>query len=125
MIDQTGNDLDTKRVFLVKQGIFGGGWVCAPKWMSQRQVQEAIWDHVPQYVPGSAWIAVKRKHEIKEMQSPGLCGECNDRQHWLVLGGLSGFLVCGWEGMLEEQDPEFHRIRGDTLGYEQEVANDA
>lgn len=100
-IDKQGNNLDGEGVFLVKEG-FVHGWVCAPKSMTLQQVEEAI--NTQGYVPAycydlegnrSSWVPVAVTGKADpDMNSPGHCLECpDDRQHWLVCGGIAGLML--------------------------------
>jgi len=115
--DAMGNDLEEQRVFLVKRGIIGAGWVCAPKEFNQKQVQEAIWAEHIDYLPGKPYIAMKRVNKDSELMSSGNCSEDCNRQHWYVIGGLAGVMLCGWANMSEEQDEEFKLLNDNGTAY--------
>lgn len=112
--DVNGRDMSGGDVFLVQRAPIGGGWVCAPKHMTQLEVQLAVdkRDTVEPYLPdGTGWIVLARHHEEWDLRSPSLCGECSeDRQHWFVAGGLTGVFFCfmsaddGNEFKMEDQE---------------------
>lgn len=91
--DKQGNLLTSQDVFIVKRAMLGSGWCCAPKSMTLEQVQRAVDEQCEPYCEGTPWTVTSRINDDPELQSPGLCAECDDRQHWLMLGGLSGLLI--------------------------------
>jgi hypothetical protein len=116
-VDKAGNDLSTDQVFLIKRGLIGSGWCCAPKHMNLEQVQAAVDEQCEPYLPAmcgeseTPWTVAPREHEDKELVSPGLCNENCDRQHWFLIGGISGAFLLA---MTEEGStgfPDDLRIR--------------
>lgn len=80
-IDQQGNDLSTGTVFFVAEG-FLTGWVCAPKSLTQEQVQAQVtWPSGT----SAGWVVQAEESDDPQKQSPGKCDEDCDRQHWLVV----------------------------------------
>lgn len=97
-LDELGNDLAADQVYLVKRSLIGFGWACAPKHMTVEQVQEAVLapdfeqyiENVGKPVP---WTVAPREHADPTLQSPGRCAECEDRQHWFLIGGTTGIVL--------------------------------
>lgn len=79
--DDLGRDLTTNEVFPVKE-TFLVLWVCAPKSMPMEEVQAAV-DKMPAAGTSHGWQVEKREHDNWALQSPGLCSENSNRQHWL------------------------------------------
>jgi hypothetical protein len=80
-LDPQNRNLDSDEVFMIKQGFFNA-WVCAPKSMSQEEVQEAV---SSQFYSGTSagWVVEPDPdNEDEELKSPGLCHEDCNRQHW-------------------------------------------
>lgn len=99
--DAQGRDLSSDRVFLVKRGIIGNGWVCAPRDFDLQQVEDAVQAQVEEYCDGTRWTACGCDSLDPEYCSPGACAEDPARQHWLVIGGSFGLMqiaLCGREG---------------------------
>lgn len=84
------------KVVLAKRGLIGFGWCCAPKSLSLEEVQRRVHIEIEPYIPDlgngevTPWTVVARDVEDPEWVSPGRCADCEDRQHWFMLGGTSG-----------------------------------
>lgn len=101
------------KVVLAQRGLIGSGWCCAPKSMSQEEVQLAVHRYLEPYIPDlgdgevAPWTVVKRTHAEENKVSPGRCDEHPDRQHWFMLGGVSGIFLMALGGDEEHGlDPE-------------------
>lgn len=98
-LDNLGNDLDSDRVFICARALIGNAWVCAPKHMTLEQVQIAVDVQCEPYIPemrgepATPWTVTPREHEDETLVSPGRCVECDDRQHWFMLGGMTGVVL--------------------------------
>jgi len=97
--------------------LFGSGWVCAPKFMTRDQVAEAVDRECDPYIPALngeeavPWTVVERVHEDEGLESPGLCSEEDDHQHWFMIGGLSGLVLLARHPSGAEGIPQDTRIR--------------
>jgi hypothetical protein len=95
-LDKAGNDLTSDEVFIISSPIsIAVGWACAPKHLTLEQVQEQLLnDPSKDYIPGhTPWTVAPREHADPDFQSPGRCGDHPDRQHWCLIGGLTGVVM--------------------------------
>lgn len=91
-------DPSSDEVVIASRALFGSGWACAPKKLSREEVEAALDAAGEQYIPGTPWTVVTREHDDPELCSPGRCAHTDDRQHWLLLGGITGvFCMAGQE----------------------------
>lgn len=87
------------KVVLAKRGLIGAGWCCALKSLSLEEVQRLVHQQIEPYLPAmhgedvTPWTVVRREHPDEEWVSPGRCNDSEDRQHWFMIGGMSGVFL--------------------------------
>lgn len=106
------------KVVMAKRGLIGFGWCCAPKSMSIEEVQRAVHRELEPYIPDmgdgelTPWTVVRRVHSDPEWVSPGRCADSENRQHWFMIGGMSGAFMLAM--MPDEEGSETAGIDPDT-----------
>lgn len=106
------------KVVMAKRGLIGFGWCCAPKALTIEEVQKRVHQELEPYIPDmgdgevTPWTVVRRTHSDEEWVSPGRCRDSEDRQHWFMIGGVSGAFMLAM--MPDDEGSETNGIDPET-----------